>query len=248
MGVRRSLVTSATGQGSSRPARAVVRRPADPVGGGIPPGEDPGSALDLLREGPGTPYRSSVDVTGAARRLVDRPQLVDAAIAVVLTVMAQAQAGGSTPLVDRLLLLVVTGAVAWRRRAPFVASMVVSATIAAMALTPEQPSVFGEYLAVMLTAYTVAERCELPLAVLGGVALVGGVVAHDLASPVYSSAGAIGGDLVVPVLIWGVGRIVHVQYRRVDQSRTGRPARARRARARSACRGRRTCPPGARAP
>ena len=159
-----------------------------------------------------------MDVAAAARRMVERPRLVDSALALLLTVMAQVQAGGSMSLVDRLLLLVATGAVGWRRRAPFVTSLVVSVSIAAMALTPEQPSVFGEYLAVMLTAYTVAERCELSLAVLGGLALVGGVVAHDLASPDYSSAGAIGGDLVVPALIWGVGRIVHVQYRRVDQS------------------------------
>ena len=163
-------------------------------------------------------YRSRVDVVAAARRVLDRPQLVDAAIAVLLTVMAQVQAGGSVSVVDRLLLGVVTGVVAWRRRAPFVTSLVVAAAIAAMALTPQQPSVFGEYLAVMLTAYTVAERCELQLAVIGGLAMVGGVIAHDLASPDYSSVGAIGGDLVVPVLIWGVGRIVHVQYRRVDRS------------------------------
>lgn len=150
--------------------------------------------------------------------MVDRPRLVDAMIAVFLTVMAQAQAAGSVSVVDRVLLGVVTGAVAWRRRAPFATALVVAATIAMMALTPQQPSVFGEYLAVMLTAYTLAERCTLASAVLGGLALVGGVVVHDLASPDYSSAGAIGGDLVVPVLIWGVGRIVQVQYRRVDQS------------------------------
>lgn len=143
---------------------------------------------------------------------------MDTAIAVLLTAIAQGQVGGSVSLVDRLLLLVVTAAVAWRRRAPFVTALVVAATIAAMALAPQQPSVFGEYLAVMLTAYTVAERCEISRAALGGLAMVAGVVAHDLASPDYSSAGAIAGDLVVPVLIWGVGRIVHLQYRRVDRS------------------------------
>jgi signal transduction histidine kinase len=165
-----------------------------------------------------TPYGAPVDVEAAARQLVSRPLVVDAAIAVVLTAIAQGQAGGSVSLVDRLLLLVVTGAVAGRRRAPFVTSLVVAATIAAMALTAQQPSVFGEYLAVMLSAYTVAERCEISLAVLGGLAMVAGVIAHDLASPDYSSAGAIAGDLIVPVLIWGVGRIVHVQYGRVDRS------------------------------
>ena len=159
-----------------------------------------------------------MEVAATARRLANQPLLVDSMIAVVLTIIAQGQAGGSLSLVDRLLLLVVTGAVAFRRRAPFVTSLVVATAIAAMALTPQQPSVFGEYLAVMLTAYTVAERCEASRAVLGGLALVAGIVAHDLASRDYSSPGAIAGDLVIPVLVWGVGRVVHHQYRRVDRS------------------------------
>jgi signal transduction histidine kinase len=185
---------------------------------GIPPGAEESSFARLASDESVTSYRSSVDLVAAARRMVDRPWLVDAVIAVLLTAMAQVQAPGSVAVIDRLLLGVATGVVAWRRRAPFVTALVVAATVATMALTPQQPSVFGEYLAVMLTAYTVAERCTLAWAVLGGLAMVGGVVAHDLASPDYSSAGAIGGDLVVPVLIWGVGRIVLVQYRRVDQS------------------------------
>jgi signal transduction histidine kinase len=188
------------------------------VARGIPPGADGLSFPGLAPDWTVRSYRSSVDLVAAARRAVDRPWLVDDVIAVLLTVMAQAQAPGSVSVIDRLLLGVVTGVVGWRRRAPFVTSLVVAATIAMMALTPQQPSVFGEYLAVMLTAYTVAERSPLVWAVLGGLAMVGGVVAHDLGSPDYSSAGAIGGDLVVPVLIWGVGRIVQVQYRRVDQS------------------------------
>jgi signal transduction histidine kinase len=183
-----------------------------------PPREGSAFHAHVDPQGADTSYRSSVEVGVAARQLVNRPLLVDSGIAVVLTAIAQGQAGGSVSVVDRLLLVVVTGAVAGRRRAPFVTSLVVATTIAAMALTAQQPSVFGEYLAVMLTAYTVAERCEISLAVLGGLAMVAGVIAHDLASPDYSSPGAITGDLVVPVLIWGVGRIVHFQYRRVDRS------------------------------
>ncbi|MGZ4498624.1 MAG: sensor histidine kinase [Nocardioides sp.] len=154
----------------------------------------------------------------AARRLVDRPLVVDGLVAVVLTVLAQGQAGSAVSPVDRVLLLVVTGVVALRRRVPLATALVVAATVAAMALTPQQPSVFGEYLAVMLAAFTLAERCEAAPAVLGGLAMVAGVVAHDLASPGYGSPGAIAGDLVVPVLIWGVGRVVHHQYGRVARS------------------------------
>jgi len=152
------------------------------------------------------------------RRLAANSLLVDAAIGVVLSAMAQIQVGTATSVVDRVLLLVVTGVVAWRRRAPFVTSLVVAGVVALMALTPQQPSVFGEYLALMLVAYTVAERRSLPLAVVGGLALVCGVIAHDIASPHYDSASAIGGDLTVPVLIWGVGRIVNHQFWRADRS------------------------------
>jgi signal transduction histidine kinase len=153
-----------------------------------------------------------------ARRLVASPVLLDSGIGVVLSVMAQAQAGTATSVIDRVLLVVVTGVVVWRRRAPFVTSLVVAGAVAVMALTPQQPSVFGEYLALMLVAYTVAERCDLGPAIIGGLAMVAGVIVHDIASPDYDSASAIAGDLVVPVLIWGVGRIVHYQYWRADRS------------------------------
>jgi signal transduction histidine kinase len=160
-----------------------------------------------------------VDVIAEVRRLVARPLLVDAGIGVMLSVMAQAQAGASTSVEDRVLLVVVTGVVVWRRRAPFATSLVVAGAVAVMALTPQQPSVFGEYLALMLVAYTVAERCDLVPAVIGGLAMVAGVIVHDIASTDYDSASAIAGDLVVPVLIWGVGRIVHHQFWRADRSR-----------------------------
>lgn len=158
-----------------------------------------------------------MDALAGVRRLLAKQLVIDGAIALVLTAMAQVQAGWSVSLIDRVLLLIVTGTVAWRRRVPLTTSLVAAAAAALMAVTPQQPSVFGEYLAVMLIAYTVAERCRLSLAIVCGVAMAAGVVAHDLASPDYDSAGAIAGDLIVPVLIWGVGRIVHFQYRRVDR-------------------------------
>jgi signal transduction histidine kinase len=163
-------------------------------------------------------YRSGVDLKAGAHRFVAEPLAVDTAIAVALTVLAQIQVGADVSAVDRLLLLVVTGVVALRRKAPLLTALVVAGAVALMAITPQQPSVFGEYLALMLTAYTVAERCRLRVAVLAGLALAAGIVVHDLASSDYDSAGAIAGDLVVPALIWGVGRIVHYQFRRVDRS------------------------------
>jgi signal transduction histidine kinase len=153
-----------------------------------------------------------------ARWFAAKPLLVDGVIAVVLSVMAQVQAGWAVSVADRVLLFVVTGVVAWRRRAPLTTSLVVAGAVALMAVTPQQPSVFGEYLAVILAAYTVAERRGIWVAVLGGLAMVVGVIAHDIASPDYDSAGAIAGDLIVPALIWGLGRIVNFQYWRADRS------------------------------
>ena len=144
--------------------------------------------------------------------------LVDGLVAAVLSAMAQIQAGSVVSIVDRVLLFVVTGVVVWRRRVPLVTALVVAGAVALMAVTPQQPSVFGEYLALMLAAYTVAERRGIWVAALGGLAMVAGVIAHDLASPDYNTAGAIAGDLIVPVLIWGLGRIVNFQYWRADRS------------------------------
>lgn len=190
--------------------RFFVRVTQPRGGSAISPEVDP----SRVRE----PYSSRVDVVSRVRWLTAKPMLVDAAIAVVLTAIAQGQAGSAVSMTDRFLLFVVTGTVAFRRRAPLLTSLVVAGAVALMAVTPQQPSVFGEYLALMLTAYTVAERCRLRLAILGGLAMVAGVVVHDLASPDYDSASAIAGDLIIPVLIWGLGRIVYHQYRRVDRS------------------------------
>ncbi len=159
-----------------------------------------------------------VVVPASLRRAAATPLAVDGAIALVLTVMAQVQAGSGTPLVDRLLLLVITATVTFRRRYPVASTVAVAVAAAAMALTSQQPSVFGEYLAIMLMAYTVAERTRLTVAILAGVLLAGGIVAHDLAAPDLDSVGSIGGDLVTPVLAWGVGRIVHFQNRRTDRA------------------------------
>lgn len=78
-----------------------------------PPGEGLAIHSNADPYGARTSYGSHVDVEAAARQLVSRPLVVDAAIAMALTATAQGQAGGSVSLVDRLLLLVVTGAVAW---------------------------------------------------------------------------------------------------------------------------------------
>src|SRR4051794_25205415 len=132
--------------------------------------------------------------------------------------MSQVQAGSGTSIANRLLLLTVTAAVAWRRRAPLLTCVAVSIGVAAMALTDNPISVFGEYFAVLLAAYTVAERCQLLPAVAGGAMLATGIVVHDLASREYDSVGGIVSDILVPVLMWGLGRIVYFQHSRAERS------------------------------
>jgi signal transduction histidine kinase len=132
--------------------------------------------------------------------------------------MAQVQAGWSTSIIDRALLLVVTASLTARRVAPFTVCVTIAAAVALMAVTPQQPSVFGEYLAIMLAGYTIAERQRLRVAVAGGLLVIAGGIAHDAASTNYNTPGAMAGDFIIPTLVWGVGRIVRTQNRRATRS------------------------------
>jgi len=172
----------------------------------------------MIHFDPGGRTVQPVDLVARVRAAAAEPLLVDAAIALLLTVIAQGQAGWSMSLVDRLLLVAMTGVVAVRRRFVLLTAIATAAAAALMALTPQQPSVFGEYLAFILVAYTVAERLRLSLAVLAGLVMAGGILAHDTASTDFNTAGAIAGDLAIPLLAWGVGRIVHFQNGRADRS------------------------------
>ena len=162
--------------------------------------------------------------TGALRRWAADPLGQDAAVALALTVLGQAQLGAGVAWSARLLVLVVTAAVAWRRSRPLLVCAVVSGGVALMQVTPDQPSVLGEYLAVILASFTVAERTSLGPALAGLAAVVAGIVGHDVGTADYGSASAMAGDLVVPVLLWGVGRVAREQRRRADRSdaRAGR--------------------------
>jgi signal transduction histidine kinase len=142
----------------------------------------------------------------------------DGAIAAVLAVMAQVQLPLSESFAVRLLVLAATAPVAWRRRAPLLVCAVIAVAVAAMQLTADQPAVLGEYFAVMLAGYTVAERCTLSVAVAGGLLLVAGVVGHDWGTSEYGSVSGVIGDLVIPIVIWGLGRVVRLQRSRAARS------------------------------
>ena len=158
-------------------------------------------------------------VTGRARLVLADHRLVDAILALALSVMAQVQlpTGASTWL--RAAMLVTTGSLAWRRQAPMVVTGAVAASVAVMGLSGNPPSVFGEYLAVMLAAYTVAESCDLAPAIGGLVMLIAGIVAHDWQSPEFGGLSGFVSDSAIPVVIWLVGRAVHLQRSRVEGSR-----------------------------
>lgn len=153
----------------------------------------------------------------AARvRLVVRdPRLVDIALAVALTVMAQLQLPAGTTTLVRAAMLVTTGCLALRRRAPLLVTGVVAASVALMGVTANPPSVFGEYLAVMLASFTVAEQCSLPMALSGLLLLIAGIVGHDWQSPQFGGLSGFVSDSAIPVVVWLVGRAVYLQRSRV---------------------------------
>jgi signal transduction histidine kinase len=153
-----------------------------------------------------------------SRDIVSNRRLVDAAAAVALTVMAQVQLPNSASSWLRAAMFVTTGSLAWRRQATMLVTATVAASVATMGLSTHPPSVFGEYLAVMLAAYTVADACQLPMAVGGLLLLIAGIVAHDWRSPEFGGVSGFVSDSAIPVVIWLVGRAVHVQRGRVDRS------------------------------
>jgi signal transduction histidine kinase len=144
--------------------------------------------------------------------------MLDVAIALAVTVMAQAQLPGDTSAWIRLAMLVVTLALVLRRRHPLLTAVLVALGVGVMGLEPDAPSVFGEYLAVLVAAFTVAERSALPGAVAGGLVLAAGVVAHDWRSQEYGGVAGVTSDLAIPVVLWGLGRVVRLQRGRADRS------------------------------
>jgi signal transduction histidine kinase len=130
--------------------------------------------------------------------------------------MAQAQLGGDTAVWVRAAMLMVTLATMLRRWNPLGTALVVAAGVGVMGLQANAPSVFGEYLAVLLVAFTFAEQLPLLGAAAGGVLLAAGVVAHDLRSDQYGGLAGITSDLAIPLVVWGLGRVVWLQRRRAD--------------------------------
>jgi signal transduction histidine kinase len=155
------------------------------------------------------------------------PRWVDGCIALALTVLTQIQVAGAGGAGRAALLL--TLALAFRRVAPVAVAVLVGAAAALQGLAAEPPSVLGEYLAITLAIYTVAAQCSLVPAVLGGLAVVVGIVLHDLNSAEYGSVAGTLSDLSTPVLFWVVGRAVRLSRTRATRARADAGALAARA-------------------
>jgi signal transduction histidine kinase len=146
------------------------------------------------------------------------PGGIDNAIAALLTVLAQAQLPIDTAVPIRVTVAVATGALVLRRSAPLPACAVIMVATALMGLSSHPPADFGLYLSIMLAAFTVAAERNLKLASAGGLVLALGVVLHDLRSPEYGSVSGVVSDLMIPIVVWGLGRVVRVQRGRADRS------------------------------
>lgn len=165
-------------------------------------------------------YRLPVTVVSASMPWLQRhARYVDAVMAGLLSVLAQIQVPSGTPGWVRASLLLATAAVGWRRARPFSACLVVAVGVGMMAFTDDPPSVFGEYLAVLVIAFTVSERLPIRGAVAGGLLLALGVIAHDWQSPEYGGVAGAASDLGIPVVLWGLGRVVRFQRGREESSR-----------------------------
>ena len=151
------------------------------------------------------------------RAWAGRAPVLDAALAVALTVMCQAQLPADESPWVRLSLLAIL-AVAVRRRWPLGATLVLAAAVALQGLSADPPATFGLFLAVMLLMFTVAAECDIGRALAGGLALAAGVVAHDVNSADYGTAAGMASDLAIPVILWFVGRGVRIQRRRADRA------------------------------
>jgi signal transduction histidine kinase len=145
-------------------------------------------------------------------------RLADYLLAAALTVLAQIEIKASAGAAGHAALL-LTLAVAFRRRWPFAMAAVTAIAAAVQGFADNPPSVFAEYVAITVVTYTVAAHEELWPAILGGLLIAAGILLHDLPSDVYGSASGIASDLTTPVAAWFVGRAVRLSRNRAETAR-----------------------------
>jgi signal transduction histidine kinase len=176
-----------------------------------------------------------VDATGTTARygpavraqLIERfrgasPPLLDALFALALAAATQIELWVNRNRVEGPMalqvaaFLVITLAVAWRRRAPVVAVAVVSVALAVQELLAGFAPVVGGFAAVIVTTYSVARYSSTRNAALGA-----GIVLASLASAYADPANRSFADAVGNLLIVGVlfvlGRVVRLWRERAGE-------------------------------
>jgi signal transduction histidine kinase len=167
--------------------------------------------------------------------------LVDTLVAIALLVLTVVQIGlGEPPGGSRgaalLFAPAVTLPLAWRRRVPLAALVVIAAAVVAQSLVAAPPVSFGTFLALMLAVYSVAAHCGRREALAG--AAIGAVAAgvQGLREPGEASAFEVVYGVVYFGGAWVLGRAL--RRRRLAtvelQGRAARLEREREERARAA--------------
>ena len=166
----------------------------------------------------------TMDLTHPAARL-SKAALLDVALAaaflavglyeVLVRPLAEDVVGGPTWL-NVLAVLAGTVPLAWRRRAPLAAALVVSAALAGRALAAEPLEVYPMTLALLVTAYSVASYAPLRDALLAA-----GFAALAIAVAVVQGSGTAATPDPLPSAVlygtvWLVGRVVGVRHQRAE--------------------------------
>lgn len=164
-----------------------------------------------------------MDLTHPARP--SRAALLDVALAaaflavglyeVLVRPLAEDVVGGPAWL-DVLAVVAGTVPLAWRRRAPLAAALVVSAALAGRALVAEPLEVYPMTLALLVTAYSVASYAPLRDALLAA-----GFAALAVAVAVVQGSGTAATPDPLPSAVlygtvWLVGRVVGVRHQRAE--------------------------------
>jgi signal transduction histidine kinase len=156
----------------------------------------------------------------AARRPAWLPDVV---LAAALTVFAQLDLrfgiDGSTPygspVAVAVCTLVATGALAWRRRAPLATALVVAAAVAGPQLvTVLTISLWGDFVPLLVAAYSVARYAGLRRAAVGVLAVAAAFAVAMLRVPSVGTAANIPFVLVPLAGVTALGRGLHQWQRR----------------------------------
>ena len=134
---------------------------------------------------------------------------------VLVRPLAEDVVGGPAWL-NVLAVVAGTAPLAWRRRAPLAAALVVSAALAGRALVAEPLEVYPMTLALLVTAYSVASYAPLRDALLAA-----GFAALAIAVAVVQGSGTAATPDPLPSAIlygtvWLVGRVVGVRHQRAE--------------------------------